>query len=218
MVPLMFGGRLFHPLPCGALWWPAQRALLVADLHLEKASAFAGRGQMLPPYDSIATLERLARCVDETRARAVWCLGDSYHDAGGTARLGADARAALARLQDGVAWTWIVGNHDPMIVGVGGRVLAEAMVDGIALRHEASADARGCEISGHWHPKLRVSARGRRVARRCFVLTSAKLVLPAYGALAGGLDVEDHAIRRAVGRPATALVPMRGRLLQFPLG
>jgi len=213
----MFGGARLHPLSEGALWWPARGALLVADLHLEKASAYARRGQMLPPYDSIETLRRLAAVADATGARAVWCLGDSYHDASGTARLDPAARALLEQMQSRLEWTWIVGNHDPAIVGVGGRVLAEVRIDGITLRHEACAGAYEPEISGHFHPKLRIATRGRSVARRCFVMTACKLVLPAFGALAGGLDAADPAIARAVGRPAAAVVPALGRLLHFQL-
>lgn len=214
----MFGGQMLVPLAECALWWPARGALLVADLHLEKASAYARRGMMLPPYDSIETLGRLAALIDATGARALWCLGDSYHDAHGTARLASDARALLADLQGRIDWTWIVGNHDPAIVGVGGRICGEAVVDGIVLRHEALADEKRPEVSGHFHPKLRVATRGRSVARRCFVAAERKLVLPGFGALTGGLDVRDSAIRRAVGRPAAAIVPTSGRLLHFRLG
>ena len=218
MVPLMFGGTRFAPLPEGALWWPAHRALLVADLHLEKGSAFAGRGMMLPPYDSVETLRRLGALIAATNARAVWCLGDGWHDRGGIARLPAAARALLAALTDATDWTWILGNHDPEIAGAGGRVAREACVDGIALRHEADPDDPAPEISGHFHPKLRVAARGRSIARRCFVLAPTKLMLPAFGAFAGGLDAADPAIRRAVGGPATAVLPAAGRLLRFALG
>ncbi len=217
MVHLMFGGHRLIPLIDGALWWPERGALLVADLHLEKASAFARSGMMLPPYDSIETLARLATLIEATGARALWCLGDSYHDSHGAARLAPDARALLARLTASVDWTWIVGNHDPWIAAAGGRVVAEARVDGIMLRHEAQADELAPEISGHFHPKLRVAARGRSVARRCFVMSSSKLILPAFGALTGGLDVADLAIRRALGGPATAFVPVGERLLQFPM-
>lgn len=217
MVPLMFAGHALHPLPEGALWWPSRRALLVADLHLEKASSYARGGQMLPPYDSLETLTRLSTLAEAYACAEIWCLGDSYHEPAGIARLCAQSRVILARLVERCALTWIVGNHDPAIVGVGGRVIAGARVDGIALRHEACPDDRAPEISGHFHPKLRVSGRGRSVARRCFVCGPGKLVLPAFGALAGGLDVDHPAIRAAVGRPAAALVPAAGRLLRFEL-
>ena len=218
MVHILFGGARLHPLPEGALWWPARNALLIADLHLEKGSAYAGRGMMLPPYDSIETLRRLTALVAATGARAIWCLGDGWHDRGGVARLPATARAMLAGLTRATEWTWILGNHDPVIAGAGGEVLREARIDGIALRHQADPADPTPELSGHFHPKLRVAARGRSIARRCFVLAPTKLMLPAFGAFTGGLDAADPAIRRAIGGPATAVVPAAGRLLSFALG
>jgi len=217
MVPLMFGGQRLHPLPEGALWWPTRKALLVADLHLEKASAYARSGVMLPPYDSLETLTALAALVTRYNPRELWCLGDSFHDADGTARLPLVARALLEKLCARLDWVWIIGNHDRTVVDVGGRVLAEVELDGVILRHQADPDGFTPEISGHFHPKLRLAMRGRRVSRRCFVLAPAKLILPAFGALTGGLDVCHPAIRRAVGRPAAAVVPTAERLLRFHL-
>lgn len=218
MVPYSFGGHALFALGRGALFWPVRHALLVADLHLEKASWFAGRGQMLPPYDSLATLADLQALVTATAARELWCLGDSFHDVAGGDRLPPRARALLGDLTGTLRWTWITGNHDPAVSGrCGGEVAAEAVVDGLVLRHEADpADLRP-ELSGHFHPKLRVTLRGRRVARRCFVATDRKLVLPAFGALTGGLDADHPAIGRAMGGRAHALVPVEDRLLRFPL-
>lgn len=218
MVPFSFGGQRLLALGAGALMWPARRALLVADLHLEKASWLARLGQFLPPYDSHETLARLAALVAATGAEELWCLGDSFHDPGGCARLPAAAREALTTLTGRVRWTWITGNHDPVLVDrCGGKVAAEALVDGLVLRHEARADEPRPELSGHFHPKLRVRVRGRQVARRCFVATESKLILPAFGALTGGLDVDHPEIVRAVGRGAEALVPVADRLLRFPI-
>jgi len=218
MVPLSFGGVAFQALSSGALYWPARRALLVADLHLEKGSWFAARGQMLPPYDSIATLNAVAQAVDRTDARELWCLGDSFHDAAGCERLSGDAQAALRALTARVDWHWIVGNHDPLFSDCfGGTVADEVLLDGIMLRHEARVGEARPELSGHFHPKLRVNMRGRSVARRCFVATSTKLILPAFGALTGGLDAGHPEIVRAVGRRAEALVPLSDRLLRFPV-
>ncbi len=218
MVPLSFGGIAFQALSNGALYWPERRALLVADLHLEKGSWFAARGQMLPPYDSIATLAAVADAVDRTDARELWCLGDSFHDAAGCERLPADAQSALRALTARVDWHWIVGNHDPFFSDCfGGDVVDEALVDGLVLRHEALSGEARPELSGHFHPKLRVSLRGRSVARRCFVATPTKLILPAFGALTGGLDAGHPEIVRAVGRRAEALVPLNDRLLRFPI-
>lgn len=205
-------------LPEAALYWPAQRALLVADLHFEKASWYARFGQFLPPHDSQATLDVIEALVERTGAQAVWSLGDSFHDADGAARLDPLARERLFSLTERLDWTWITGNHDAAVVHMpGGRRVAEAQVEGIWLRHEAEADDPHPEISGHFHPKLRLSLRGRHVSRRCFVGSATKLILPALGALTGGLDAGHGEIRRAVGPGAAALVPVADRLLRFPL-
>ncbi|HEX7657324.1 MAG TPA: ligase-associated DNA damage response endonuclease PdeM [Sphingomonas sp.] len=218
MVPFSFAGHAFAALPQGALYWPARRALLVADLHFEKASWFARAGQMLPPYDSVATLADLAAIVEATQPAEIWSLGDSFHDSAGCDRLPERARAMLADLTDRHRWIWITGNHDRDLVDrCGGEVMAEAVVDGVVLRHEADPTEHRPELSGHFHPKLRVTVRGRRVARRCFVATAQKLILPAFGALTGGLDADHPEIIRAVGTAAQALVALDDRLLHFPL-
>jgi DNA ligase-associated metallophosphoesterase len=218
MVRFSFCGAELATIGSGALYWAAREALLVADLHLEKASWYARGGQMLPPYDSIATLNELAGLQAATGAREIWCLGDSFHDKAGCERLGVEARERLTALTRATRWTWIIGNHDAGLIDhCGGTIAEEAEVDGLVLRHEADpADARP-ELSGHFHPKLRVRFRGRQVARRCFVASGTKLILPAFGALTGGMDAGDPAIVGVVGRPAQALVPVEDRLLRFPL-
>lgn len=218
MRSLEFGGERFEPSPSGALYWPRLSALLVADLHLEKASWYAAGGQMLPPYDSHATLSELGKAVDRTGAARLYCLGDSFHDRFGCDRLPADARDLLLSLTERLDWVWIVGNHDPGFADhCGGRIVEEAAVDGIVLRHEAERGEVRPEISGHYHPKMRVSVKGRSVSRRCFVRSERKLILPAFGALTGGLDARHPEIANAVGPDALALVPLADRLLRFPL-
>jgi uncharacterized protein len=218
MVPFSFGGQELVARSEGALFWPARRALIVADLHLEKGSWFARGGQMLPPYDSHATLSDLGALVARTGATEVWCLGDSFHDSEGCERLPADARAMLTALTESLRFVWITGNHDAGLVDhCGGEIMVETEIDGLVLRHEADAGEIRPELSGHFHPKLRLTQRGRNVARRCFVLTESKLILPAFGALTGGLDADHPEIVRAVGRRAEALVPLADRLLRFPL-
>ena len=218
MVPLSFAGHDFLASPDGALHWPAEEALLVADLHLEKASWFARLGQMLPPYDSLATLSALAREIERAGVRRLYCLGDSFHDRFGCDRLPAAARELLMSLTSTIDWVWIVGNHDVGFIDhCGGRIEEECEVGGIVLRHEADpADARP-EMSGHFHPKLRLSLRGRSVSRRCFVASATKLILPAYGAFTGGLDAHHPEIVKKVGPGASALVPSADRLLRFPI-
>jgi DNA ligase-associated metallophosphoesterase len=218
MVPFSFAGETFEATASGALFWPARQALLVADLHLEKASWFARLGQFLPPYDSHATLSAVALEVDRTGATRLYCLGDSFHDRFGCDRLPANARELLSGLTAKLDWVWIVGNHDPGFADhCGGRIEDEVEAAGIILRHEAVRDEARPEISGHFHPKLRLHLKGRQVSRRCFVLSATKLIMPAFGALTGGLDAHHPEILRSVGSGAAALVPVSDRLLRFPL-
>ena len=218
MVPLSFAGETFSATPDGALYWPSQQALLVADLHLEKASWFARFGQFLPPYDSHATLTALVAEVERTGATRLYCLGDSFHDRFGCDRLPEQARELLTALTSRLDWTWIVGNHDPGFADhCGGRIEDEFEIGGIILRHEAERDEVRPEISGHFHPKLRLQLKGRRVSRRCFVSSASKIIMPAFGSLTGGLDAHHPEIMGNVGSKAAALVPVSDRLLKFPL-
>ena len=218
MVPFSFAGETFEATADGALFWRAQDALLVADLHLEKASWFARLGQFLPPYDSHATLTALACEVERTGAKRLYCLGDSFHDRFGCERLTASARELLTTLSSKLDWTWIVGNHDPGFADhCGGRITDEVELGGVVLRHEAVRGEARPEISGHFHPKMRVNLRGRHVSRRCFVKSSTKIIMPAFGSLTGGLDAHHPKILAQMGGRAAALVPVSDRLLRFPL-
>ena len=218
MVPFSFAGETFQATASGALFWPAQNALLVADLHLEKASWFARLGQFLPPYDSQATLTAISSEAERSGAARLYCLGDSFHDEFGCERLPATARSLLTDLTSKLDWTWIVGNHDPGFQDhCGGRIADEVEIGGIILRHEAVRGELRPEISGHFHPKLRLHLKGRQVSRRCFVLAPTKLIMPAFGALTGGLDAHPPEILGSVGSNAAALVPVSDRLLRFPL-
>jgi DNA ligase-associated metallophosphoesterase len=218
MVPFSFAGETFLATSDGALFWPERQTLLVADLHLEKASWFARIGQFLPPYDSQATLSALAALVERTGAKRLYCLGDSFHDRFGCERLPIAARAMLTDLTTALDWTWILGNHDPGFADhCGGRLAEEEEVAGIILRHEAVRGEIRPEMSGHFHPKLRLNVKGRHVSRRCFVVSPSKIIFPAFGALTGGLDAQHPQIIENVGPGAAALVPTSDRLLRFPL-
>lgn len=220
MVPLSFAGEDMRLVQGRALYWPRERALLVADLHLEKASFFAARGQMLPPYDSRATLERLSLALRETGARRVIALGDNFHDNGGEARLEPHAAGMLAALTRATHWIWITGNHDDGIEArVGGDLAEELVIGGMVLRHKTHAGEDRPELSGHFHPRLTVATRGRRIARPCAVMSERRMILPAFGALTGGMDAADPAILAAM-QPALAIdavLPAAGRLVQYPL-
>jgi uncharacterized protein len=219
---LQFGGHIFHAAGDAALFWPSQNMLLVADLHLEKSSSYARHGQMLPPYDSLATMEQLQRLVAETGAQSVVCLGDNFHDTGGEQRLGGRAADIVHVLTAQTRWIWITGNHDPALEAKwGGTACADLQVGGIMLRHEAEADDLRPEISGHFHPKLRVVIKRRHLVRRCLVVSDRKIIMPAFGALTGGMDAAQAA---AIAQPdvknagtAFGVLALDAGFARFPL-
>ena len=191
--PIRLAGDSFLPVAAGALYWESEDTLLVADLHLEKGAAFAARGMMLPPYDTRSTLQRLAACLDHFAPRRVVALGDSFHRSELAGRLSADDREELAALQQGRDWYWILGNHDPDLPeSIGGFVCRSLMIGGITLCHQPSL-SRAPEIAGHLHPVARIARRGEGIRRKCFATDGHRLVMPAFGAYAGGLNVLDEA-------------------------
>jgi uncharacterized protein len=188
----------------GALYWEAQRLLVVSDLHLEKGSSFAARGVLLPPYDTAATLSRLAAVIARHNPRMVIALGDSFHDRGAHARLSDTDRDAITAMQAGRDWIWIAGNHDPALPSnLGGVTASEVCIGPIAFRHEPTG-AFG-EIAGHLHPKARVATRARVTERRCFASDGERAVMPAFGAYTGGLDV-GHPSLAALLRPGARAI------------
>ena len=190
--PLSICGKAFLADMSGALYWPGERTLIVADLHLEKASAFASRGAMLPPYDTQDTLHRLAEAVDRYDPRHVIALGDSLHDLNAAERISGRDRQALAILQEDRQWTWVTGNHDPIIAAdLGGRVVDRIEIGGLRLVHVPHETRVTHEIAGHLHPAARLSLYGHTVRRPCFVGNTRRLVLPAFGTFTGGLNVLD---------------------------
>lgn len=192
---MMVNSVRLTPDPSGALWWPEARTMIVADLHLEKGSAFARRGVLLPPYDSRATLDKLDALVRRYAPRRLIALGDSFHDPDAADRLSADDLGRFKRISEKAQILWIAGNHDPVppTAMLGGEVVEELTEGGLVFRHQAASVRVAGEVSGHYHPKASVTVRGRRLTRRCFVTDGARLVLPAFGAYAGGLDVRDAA-------------------------
>jgi DNA ligase-associated metallophosphoesterase len=184
----------------GALYWPEEQLLVVSDLHLEKGSSFAARGILLPPYDTASTLERLAAMLSRHAVRVVVALGDNFHDGGGPARLTAADRTSLFALQRGRDWIWMAGNHDPDPAdNIGGAFAISLSLGPLSFRHEPTPQANPGEITGHLHPVARVSRRGRTLTRRCFVSDENRLVMPAFGAYAGGLNIRNAAFVQVFG-------------------
>jgi DNA ligase-associated metallophosphoesterase len=199
----------------GALYWPSEGLLAIADLHLEKGSSFARRGVLLPPYDTAATLARLSAVIMRYAPRCVIALGDSFHDGGGPGRLADADRTQLRALQVGRDWIWITGNHDPEPAqNIGGEFGGALAIGGLTFRHIPSGSAG--EIAGHLHPVARVSHRGRAVSRRCFAADALRMVMPAFGAFAGGLNIRDAAFADLFGTLAfTAHMLGEDRLYSF---
>jgi hypothetical protein len=190
----MLSGHAFIPIAAGALFWEAERTLIVADLHLEKGAAFAERGMLLPPYDTRTTLLRLAACIVSLSPRRVVALGDSFHRSHLADTLTASDRDGLLMLQRGRDWYWVLGNHDPELpASIGGVVCGSLSIGGITLRHEPTTDTVTPEIAGHLHPVARIARSGLGIRRKCFATDGRKLVMPAFGAYAGGLNVLDRA-------------------------
>ncbi|MEJ0024129.1 MAG: ligase-associated DNA damage response endonuclease PdeM [Alphaproteobacteria bacterium] len=216
-VSLRIAGLRVTALPEGALWLSEREALVVSDLHLEKGTAYARSGHRLPPYDTRSTLQRLAALMASLKPRMVITLGDTFHDRGAMARLDLNDRNLLTAMVDFTDWVWIEGNHDPEPpYGLGGRCESEVSVLGLTFRHlPAQGEAAG-EISGHLHPCARVASRSGSVRRRCFATDGARVVMPAFGAYAGGLNVCDEAFAPLFPTGCHAL--MLGRSRVFPAG
>lgn len=216
-------GRTMIADQSGALYWPSEDALIIADMHLEKGSHFATKGQMLPPYDTRATLLALAGAIDKYDAENVIALGDSFHDKDGPARMSPEDREILAILQEDCDWYWVTGNHDPELpASIGGALLNELIIGGITLRHEPLPGPVTHEIAGHMHPAARVSIYGHTLRRPCFIGNGRRLILPAFGAYTGGLNVLDDAFEPLFGNDGfnvcmmghEGLYPVATRLLK----
>ncbi len=206
----------------GALYWPEERLLVAADLHLEKGSSYASSaGRLLPPYDSAQTVARLERLVETYRPLRVVALGDSFHDRRGATRLDAEVAERIRRMSDRVDWIWIHGNHDPKPPSqLGGRGAVEIAMGPLVFRHDAreGQPEEVGEVVGHYHPVASVATRGRSFRRRCFAIGTRRLLLPAFGAYAGGLNVREAAIRRLLDAEARVALLGRERLHLFPIG
>ncbi|GAB0120287.1 ligase-associated DNA damage response endonuclease PdeM [Acidisoma sp. 7E03] len=217
--PLHIGGERLMLDPSGAVYWPARNLLILADLHLEKGSAAAARGRLLPPYDSRVTLDRMAQLLRHYSAKAVLALGDSFHDAAGPARLPEAERARLAALGARVEFLWVLGNHDAALpADLPGRVVPEWADGPFRFRHiaESGPGAEGVELSGHYHPKATVPVRGTSITRPCFLTDGQRrLILPAFGSYTGGLDVADPALARLFPRGGRIFLLGEGRLFHF---
>ncbi len=218
--PLHFRNERLMLDPAGAAFWPARRILIVADLHLEKSSAAALRGHLVPPFDTRATLEKLNRLIRRYRPAKLIALGDSFHDRDGATRLSEADRIKLAAMSREAHFIWITGNHDPVASGLTGDSVAEYREGPFIFRHQAETKLgpRDIEISGHYHPKASIDTKAKRVSRACFVADASRLILPAFGSFTGGLDVRDPAIAKLFPRGLRVFLLGQDQLFSFALG
>ncbi len=178
----------------GALYLPDHRLLVVSDLHLEKGAAYARRGQLIPPYDTVETLKKLGHAITAYQPAIVISLGDSFHDGEGAAAMPALFRETLQELMRGRDWFWVAGNHDPAPpADLPGDSVEEIALSGLVFRHEPSGSRVLGEVAGHLHPGARLVKSGRSVRRPCFASDGRRMIMPAFGAYTCMLNVLDRA-------------------------
>ncbi|PWK59403.1 ligase-associated DNA damage response endonuclease PdeM [Roseicyclus mahoneyensis] len=215
-LPFEFQGETLHLLPSGALYWPARRLLCVADLHLGKSERLARLGgPILPPYENEETIDRLSHDIATTDPAEVICLGDSFDDLAASRALPATIQNRLTGLMAGRGWVWVLGNHDPGPVDLGGTCRADHRAAPLVFRHIAEPDARG-EVSGHYHPKARIVLGGRSIVRRCALLDADRVILPAYGAYTGGM-LCDRPELACLFSPRAEILVLGPRPMRFPV-
>jgi DNA ligase-associated metallophosphoesterase len=213
--PVVFAEERFLLDPAGCLFWPRLALLAVADLHLEKGSASARAGQLVPPWDTRITLARLSALVARYRPLLLVAVGDSFHDDQAASRLEAADLAVLEDIACHAQLVWVTGNHDPSPPqGVAGETVSELVAGPVVFRHQARLGAAG-EVSGHYHPKARVATRAGEIVRPCFIADADRLILPAFGAYTGGLDVQNPAISSLFPDGAEAFLLGRAQLFRF---
>lgn len=210
-----FHGLALQARASGALWWPEARWLIVADLHLGKSERMARRGgALLPPYESLATLEKLAAEIHALSPRTVISLGDGFDDLTAAEELDPQIVALLQTLAAGREWVWVTGNHDPAspashLPGISGT---EIQAGPVVLRHEA-LPGYGPDISGHFHPVVRLA--GER--RRAFLIGQDHLIMPAFGTYTGGLRHDEAPLTDLI-RSGIAGACCGSRVLPIPIG
>ena len=200
----------------GAAFWEAENLLIVADLHLEKSSCFARHGQLLPPYDSERTLIRLKNVIEKYQPQIVMALGDSFHDNQASMQLSEKNRQLLEDIVSHYEMIWIAGNHDDEKTEFSGQWTHEIQIGPLIFRHEPRIGSQNGEIAGHLHPALRISRRGMSVRRFCFASDGNRMILPAFGAYAGGLDLT-HKVFTNIFNKSELIACLLGKNTIYPI-
>ncbi|MCI5043942.1 MAG: ligase-associated DNA damage response endonuclease PdeM [Aquisalinus sp.] len=181
--------------PSGALWLPVGETLVFSDLHFEKGSSYGRKGLFLPPYDTRRTLTTMIEVINHWQPRRIISLGDAFHDGGAEARMSEQDRDLLRQLTEWHEWIWILGNHDPAPPRyLDGKACEEIELGNLLFCHEPCESGKW-HVSGHLHPAAKVRRAGRSVRRPCFMTDGERLIMPAFGAYTGGLNVCDPAYK-----------------------
>ena len=217
MMDINFSGHTFILHHDGIMIWPSEKIAVVSDLHLEKSSALAGTGQFLPPYDTFETLQKLWRALEFSGAQTIVFLGDSFHDNAAYDRLDDRTQAMFRAFFERYNIKWIIGNHDEIFIPSGAQPLSEWTYKSITFRHEATAEETA-EISGHYHPKIALTIKGQKITRPCFAVSNTKVIMPAFGAYTGGMDIRtEPKLSEWFNGDDTADLLGNGRLYAHPL-
>jgi uncharacterized protein len=192
---IVLGGATFVPDLSGALYWPDEKTLVIADLHLEQGASLARRGVHVPPFDTVSTLNQLEALLHSSQAKRLILLGDSFHADDAYAHVDDSTRQRLAVMTSHVDTMWITGNHDPSPPqGIGGTSLDELVIGCLIFRHIPGDIPEACqEIAGHLHPGASVHHRGHRIHSKCFASDGRRLIMPAFGTYTGALSLRSDA-------------------------
>jgi len=200
----------------GALFWPEKQTVIFSDLHLEKGSWFAKQNILLPPYDTLDTLNRVEKVINYFKPSRVISLGDSFHDDNWIERISREQITKILNLTNNYEWVWIQGNHDPSEVSsLGGINLSHYLDPPLTFRHEAKRGPTDGEVSGHFHPKAKIKLNRKNFSNRCFISDETRVILPAFGSFTGGLNVMDKAIS-SLFRDDFKVFLLGSKVRQFP--
>lgn len=216
---ILLSGKSFIADQTGALYWPAEKTLIVSDLYLEKGSYLTDEGVVLPPYDTASVFEKLEEALDRYDPHRVIALGDSFCDED-EARLSAHDADWLYDLMEDRDWYWVC---EPDRADVpecfGGTVLPHLTLGGIKFRYEPVRAPVSHEIAGRMHPVAQISEYGHVMRGRCFVSNGMRLILPSMGKYSLGANVLGSAFDSLLGHDGLFVWTINaGRVAQVASG
>ncbi len=175
--------------PTGAVFWPSESTLIVADLQLSSCSYLEGHDVMLPPYDTASAFEKLEEALDRYDPERVVALGSSF---AGFSHGGLNHHQLdwLQDMMEGRDWYWVSNQeHFGLPGAIGGAVVPQFVLSGVKFRADAVRAPVANEVAGGLHPVAQVSQYGHVIRGRCFVTNGMRLILPSMGNYSAGTNV-----------------------------